>query len=1306
MKRAHLIFFFYLPLVLCAKAQSVLNEVSSPLALSISADFTGDGLPDFVTLSTPQNLPGQIGITTLIGRGDGFITGLKSSYFSIDSSIHISQPPAGQAADFNGDGKLDIAFAAEQNQQGLIFVAMGNGDGTFESPKPITLPSGIGSAKFLSIADFNKDNYPDLLFQDTSGNIVVLLGNGNGTFQPAVVTSASSLDASSSPILGISDINQDGFPDIVLGSSPSNNYYTALGNGKGGFGSAHAVDLSTIISTTTTIQFVGVHDFNGNQKPDLLFFSTIQDTQSSASTQTFNFVLLPGNGDGTFDAPQTQQVDIPATNYSNIPESYIASMMDLNQDGNEDVLLVAQVSNYVGEITCCATYLSAGKGDGTFIAPVALGSYSSAIPYGPPEIFVQQPSSTYTFLNFGNGHVGFVDGNGMLFLPENSGPGIALPSYYLIFGPGNYSQQSFEFAGTSDLMVSSVTTEPPFSVSNLTSFGSFNDVSMEFDVTRQGSSSGVFSINSNDALNPINVPAFAYVGTPGFSVSPAALNFGYVKYGTTSSLQVTVTDTSATPAVITQLALTGDTVFKQASTTCSGPITSSCTITITFSPSSGSPGPNAGNLLLTDQNGLVTTVSLQGDGYQVGPLVQLSPTSIAFGNQKVGTTSNQSSLSITDTGDAPLVIQSIATALPFAVESACSTIQPQDSCTVLITFSPTTPGSQSGTITLVDNAASGQQTAGLTGTGIGPVFIANPVAITFGNEVIGDAVPPQTVTLTNTGGAAGTASIVLSGGGAFTETNNCSGSIASGSNCSISVVFKPTVAGTQTATLTATDQDGLTTTVPIAGSAHLVPSFTASPASLDFGYQKVNLTSNPQQITLSNPTQHVVNATSISASGPFAQTNTCSGPLASGAACTISVTNTPLSTGAQTGYIAITDQYSQIVTVRLTGTGYSIGPIATITPLTLSFANQVINTTSAAQKVNVQNTGDIPLQVQSVAASTGFQESNTCSTLAPGASCSITVSFNPTSIGNQTGTLVITDNSSDSLQTIPLTGTGIPAPFAQLQVTPASLAFESQFLGSSSLPQTVTLLNTGTLPIQIQSVDIASPFGALNACGNSIAPGFSCGIGVFFQPAAIGSQTGTLTITDSAPDSPQTIQLNGTGATVSISLSNGSSTSATISQGGTATYNLALMAEDGFAGVLTVSCTGAPSGFQCLPSASSVSFTSAAPTANVTFTASSVKAKTSGLFPRSLLEGITVVALLFSIFPMPFRRRSCRLNRYVAFFSAFFLFIAISACGAGSSMNTSGGNTQTTYTLQAVFSTATGQVVQQPLTLTVVNSSD
>jgi hypothetical protein len=213
------------------------------------------------------------------------------------------------------------------------------------------------------------------------------------------------------------------------------------------------------------------------------------------------------------------------------------------------------------------------------------------------------------------------------------------------------------------------------------------------------------------------------------------------------------------------------------------------------------------------------------------------------------------------------------------------------------------------------------------------------------------------------------------------------------------------------------------------------------------------------------------------------------------------------------------------------------GPGDQVYPLSLNFGNQTVGTASAPLSTTLSNSGSTALSITSIAVTANngsFAETNTCgSSLAAGATCSITLTWTPSAAGAMTGTIAITDTASNSPQTVTLTGTGNePA----VTVSAASLTFPTQVVFTSSRAQNVTLTNTGTGTLAISSiVATGGEFSETNTCGTTVAPGTNCTISVTFAPKAKGTLGGTVTITDNAPHSPQKIRLSGCGTFVQLS---------------------------------------------------------------------------------------------------------------------------------------------------------------------------
>lgn len=376
------------------------------------------------------------------------------------------------------------------------------------------------------------------------------------------------------------------------------------------------------------------------------------------------------------------------------------------------------------------------------------------------------------------------------------------------------------------------------------------------------------------------------------------------------------------------------------------------------------------------------------------------------------------------------------------------------------------------------------------------------------------------------------------------------------------------------------------------------PVVTLSSTSLTFADQLVGTASAAQSVRVTNNGSSVMTP-SIAVTGNFAQTNTCVTSLTPGMNCTIAVTFTPTATGARGGLLTITDSISgSQFMVPLSGT--AVAPAVSLVPAKLTFANQAFGTTSAAQTVTLTNTGSGPLTISNIATSQDFAQTNTCgNSVAAGANCSLSVTFTPTAAGTISGFLSITDNATGSQNAVTLTGTVTGGPGVSL--SPSSLPLSAQFVGTTGQPQNVTITNTGNASLTISSITASGDFSQTNTCGTAVSAGANCTISVTFKPTTGGTRTGTLSVSDNALGSPQTVGLTGTGQDFTVAPPSGSSTSASVAPGQPATYTLSVGGEGGLNQTVTFTCTGVPSEATC-----TVAPNPAAPGTTVTVSVSTI----------------------------------------------------------------------------------------------------
>jgi hypothetical protein len=406
------------------------------------------------------------------------------------------------------------------------------------------------------------------------------------------------------------------------------------------------------------------------------------------------------------------------------------------------------------------------------------------------------------------------------------------------------------------------------------------------------------------------------------------------------------------------------------------------------------------------------------------------------------------------------------------------------------------------------------------------------------------------------------------------------------------------------------------------------------------------------------------------------------------------------------------DQSPDIIATNALGLNCNSGPcegfvavllnvVVQLAPGSLNFANQTLGTTSAPQTVTLTNTGKEALDISSIAITgpngSEFSQTNTCGTSIPaGQGCTISVTFTPTASGNASASLNVSDSGAGSPQTVPLSGSARLGPVVSL--SPSSISFPTQYVGTSGLPQTVTLTNTGAATLAITAVSTtAADFGVLSNCGNSVAAGASCSIGVFFDPTAAGNRTGALTITDNASGSPQSVSLAGVGQDFSMTPSG--QTTATIAPGQSASYTISIAPGGGFKQTVTLSCSGAPAQSTCSVSPSSIALGgTSATTVTVTVTTAAAAALVPPAGGPSLdhplglpvvFSGTLGLALLLGV--MPYRRRRPQLLYGLALLLLLSIGGTMTACGGGSG-SSRGGTLAGTYNLTVTGSYTAGSV--------------
>jgi hypothetical protein len=503
-------------------------------------------------------------------------------------------------------------------------------------------------------------------------------------------------------------------------------------------------------------------------------------------------------------------------------------------------------------------------------------------------------------------------------------------------------------------------------------------------------------------------------------------------------------------------------------------------------------------------------------------------------------------LSLSNVGRQPANGLTFALTGPYSLNSTLttcgSTLGGAASCTIGIVFSPTASGDQPGTLTVAAaNLGVTPLVVPLNGTAVSVGgFSVKPSQLTFGSVQTGTTSASQSLTITNSGGAA-LAGLQLSLAGDFALTgNSCPATLAAGATCATGIVFRPSTNGNEISTLTLSSTSAGTTpaVVPLSGTGIPTGAILAAPTVLSFGTVTVGQSAPAQTVTLQNTGASAFPGLGFAVSGDYSiLSNNCGTTLATAASCTLSVSFAPSQAGTRIGSVTVASTATGFtpLVVGLTGTGLPAAQL-TVTPSQLSFATIAVGASSSPQTLTVSNPGTAGLQGLAATATGPFSVgSGSCgAALAAGTSCSLTVTFSPKASGLQAGAVTVSSSSIGiSSVLVQVSGTGL-AP-ASLALTPSPANFSSIEIGSSSPAQNITVTNSGGqalggLALSISGAEAQDFLLGANTCTTTLAAGASCGVSVTFTPSIAGGRQAFLTASSTtAGVASVTATLSGTG---------------------------------------------------------------------------------------------------------------------------------------------------------------------------------
>jgi hypothetical protein len=1114
-------------------------------------DVDGDGRADMVVLTSGHNAS----LYTLLGDDNGELvkhSGVPLPEFDFPQDLAL--------ADFRHTGRADAVMSLARENK--IYFAPSLGGGAFGS----ALEVGDWRAPMLTAADFNQDGTLDLVTADT-GRIDVALGTGNGSFFAHASYAFTDPGGGTPSLLEVRDYNADGRSDILVWTQSSTEpghgpLVLFIGNGNGTFQPARQLFGS--------IGPCKVADLNHDGLPDLISFAR----------DTAILTVYRGQPNGIFQAVNSY-TPIPGGKPASSPILYSPPLVgDFDGDGNVDVLIRQRSTSKPG-------YFLILRGNGDLSFTVINRVYTTST---TPEMFVTDWNH--------DGRSDLVEwydySASFLILPGAALP----PGLELSFAGSSRIGTSLDLASHSESVTltaspSSVVVPAVVPFPNGSSYQEFmlalnanHDPADVFQITGQLGMSdaqlyGSIPFNPIPRLGILGI-AIPVAGDPGF---PLTLNGADFVPGAVVLFDGNVRATRYLDSTKVEFDLTNQDLAAGGS----------------HQISVRNPGPGGGES--NSENFLVQTNPVFISG--------LSPERALAGGQGLvltifGGIFTQNTVVRWDGNIRPalFVNQNQLTISLNATETAAAAQH------TVVVFDPRNGGLTSNTIifSVVNNTpprgeveAFGSDFNGSHTIGAhAPFFLKGWVGDDEDNSSLG-------VLLRLNGSNFGGASAGLDRPDIAARFNRSDWAKSGFSifNCCLSV-------GTYTLQVLAKDRDGAQVELPFLNGSNVI-TVVNSPRA----------TGQLERVVGSNGTLTVSQNSTVFVSGWATIENTGQAPagvrvyfndvLHPVGDAQIGVVRPDLvaSTGNQNllnsgfafqfniGNASIGPHYVMAQAFNSVGDvtmlGFSTGtggvlinvvapsgagsqPGIATTSSSLSFAPQPIGSVSESKSITITNNGAATLNLFGITATGDYTQTNNCGALTVAASCTVSVTFRPVGSGNRQGALTIYSNASTGPSTISLSGTGVGA---ALLVSVNSLTFSPRFVGTSSAVQSVVLTSIGTTALTFANMSTSGDFGKTSTCGPSLSPGASCTVSITFTPASWGARSGILQITTNAAESIRTVQLSGVGQDLVLSPAPNSTTTATVTAGQMAIYNLMLSPQGKLSEVVNLGCAHLPPRTTC-----------------------------------------------------------------------------------------------------------------------------
>ncbi len=1049
-------------------------------------------------------------------NGDGTFT-------EVGASAGVRGIAEGRSAawgDYDNDGNLDL-YVTINGSPNLLY--RNNGDGTFTEVGASAGVNDSGGGASAAWGDYDNDGDVDLYVGNFSGVGLLYRNNGDGTFTE-VGASAGAASAGRSVAWG--DYDNDGDLDIITDNLLRNNGDGTFTTGEayggnnvawGDYDNDGDLDLYTVrISGSNWL-----YQNNGNGT-----FTEVGASAGVADTGT-QYGVSWGDYDNDGD------LDLYLVNWSN-PNLLYRNNGNSNRWLQVKLIGTASNKNGIGAQVTAVTGATHQRrdvdgGSGYLSQPSLPVEFGFGSTTTVDSLIVRWPNGTVqTLTNVATNQILTVTE------PLPSAPEISVPASlsFSTVSVGSSGQQTLTVSNTgnatlnvTDIAISG-TDAGQFSVSSTSlsvAAGDSQDVTVTFSPTSEGNKAASLSITHDAAGSPSSI---SLSGT-GVDTTPPAVPSDLT--ATAGNNQVALSWTANTESDLAYYVIYRSTTdgFTPAAGDSVGKVDLPGT---SFTDTGLGAGAYYYRIAAVDNAGNKSSASTQASE-TLAPVISLSATSLSFGNVNIGS-SGQQTLRIGNTGNATLSVTAISAAAPFSSSSTGPlSINPGDSTTVTITFSPTSAVTASETLTITHDASGSPSSVSLSGTGVDTTSPDAPsdLAATTGNNQVALSWTANT--------ESDLAYYIIYRSTTDGFTPSAADSIGKVDQPGVTFTNTGLSEGTYYFKIKAVDTTGNKSGESNQASATLVPGISLSPGSLSFGNVDVD-SSTTQTVTVSNTGDADLTVSDITVSGTDAAQFTISPTsftINAGDSATATVTFAPTSVGNKSASLSIAHNAAgSPATVALSGTG--MAAVISVSTPSLPFGDVQLGQNSPLT-FTVENTGNTVLTVSGITVAgtdaAQFTVNPATFTVDAGSSQTVTVTFTPSSTGAKSATLSIAHNADGSPSSVSVTGNGTEAPVSPpvMGVTVPSLVMDDTDVGATS-QKTFTINNTGASSLSVSGItvggDNASEF-TVSPTTATVAAGGSQTVTVSFSPTSAGGRSASLSIAHNASGSPTSISLSGTG---------------------------------------------------------------------------------------------------------------------------------------------------------------------------------